>query len=85
MKSLDTDILLSTADDDCREHGAGMRLVNDALRSPASHELSIRPIDNWRRRLLPAAKTARAAYVGLGLAAASRLRVARSNAMTLCR
>jgi hypothetical protein len=39
----------------------------------------------FRRRLLPAATTAQAAYVGLGLEEASRLRVARSNAMTLCR
>jgi predicted nucleic acid-binding protein len=35
VKSLDTNILLYAADEDCREHDAAIRLVNDALRSPA--------------------------------------------------
>ena len=34
MKILDTNILLYAADEDCREHDAAIRLVNDALRSP---------------------------------------------------
>jgi predicted nucleic acid-binding protein len=40
MKSLDTNILLYAADQDCREHGAAIRLVNDALRSPAEWMLA---------------------------------------------
>ena len=35
MKSLDTNILLYAADEDCREHDAALGLVNEALRSPA--------------------------------------------------
>jgi len=35
MKCLDTNILLYAADEDCREHDAAIRLVNEALRSPA--------------------------------------------------
>jgi len=40
MKSLDTNILLYAADEDCREHDAAIRLVNDALRSPAEWMLA---------------------------------------------
>mgnify|MGYP001552067484 CR=1 FL=1 len=40
MKSLDTNILLYAADEDCREHEAAIRLVNDALREPAEWMLS---------------------------------------------
>lgn len=34
MKSLDTNILLYAADEECREHAAAIGLVNEALRSP---------------------------------------------------
>jgi predicted nucleic acid-binding protein len=34
MKSLDTNVLLYAADEDCREHAAAIKLVNDALQSP---------------------------------------------------
>ncbi len=34
MKSLDTNILLYAADEDCREHAAAMRLLDDALAAP---------------------------------------------------
>jgi len=34
-KSLDTDILLYAADENCCEHDAAIRVLNDALRSPA--------------------------------------------------
>jgi predicted nucleic acid-binding protein len=40
MKSLDTNILLYAADEDCHEHGAALGLLNDALRSPAEWMLS---------------------------------------------
>jgi len=40
MKSLDTNILLYAADEDCREHAAAIRLLNEALRSPAEWMLS---------------------------------------------
>jgi predicted nucleic acid-binding protein len=40
MKSLDTNILLYAADEDCREHDAAIRLLNDALGSPAEWMLS---------------------------------------------
>ena len=40
MKSLDTNILLYAADEDCREHEAAIALVNDALRSPDEWLLS---------------------------------------------
>ena len=40
MKSLDTNILLYAADEDCREHDAAIRLVNEALRSPADWMLA---------------------------------------------
>ncbi|MFM7293123.1 MAG: PIN domain-containing protein [Planctomycetia bacterium] len=40
MKSLDTNILLYAADEDCREHDAAIRLVTEALRSPAEWMLS---------------------------------------------
>ena len=40
MKSLDTNILLYAAAEDCREHDAAIRLVNDALRSPDEWLLS---------------------------------------------
>jgi predicted nucleic acid-binding protein len=40
MKSLDTNILLYAADEDCREHEAAIRLVNDALRSPTEWMLA---------------------------------------------
>jgi hypothetical protein len=40
MKSLDTNILLYAADEDCREHPAAIRLVNKALRSPADWMLA---------------------------------------------
>jgi predicted nucleic acid-binding protein len=40
MKSLDTNILLYAADEDCREHDSAIRLVNDALRSPADWMLA---------------------------------------------
>jgi predicted nucleic acid-binding protein len=40
MKSLDTNILLYAADEDCREHAAAIGLVNDALRSPADWMLA---------------------------------------------
>lgn len=40
MKSLGTNILLDAADEDCREHEAAIRLVNDALREPAEWMLS---------------------------------------------
>lgn len=40
MKSLDTNILLYAADEDCREHDAAIRLVNNALRSPAEWMLA---------------------------------------------
>jgi predicted nucleic acid-binding protein len=40
MKSIDTNILLYAADEDCREHDAAIRLVNDALRSPAEWMLA---------------------------------------------
>jgi predicted nucleic acid-binding protein len=40
MKSLDTNILLYAADEDCREHAAALELVNDALRSPADWMLA---------------------------------------------
>ena len=42
-KSLDTNILLCAADEDCREHDAALRLVNDALGSPAEWRLA----DGW--------------------------------------
>ena len=42
MKSLDTNILLYAADEDCREHDAAIRLVNDALGSPAEWMLADR-------------------------------------------
>jgi hypothetical protein len=41
MKSLDTNILLYAADEDCREHDAAIRLVNEALRSPADLDRDI--------------------------------------------
>lgn len=34
MKSLDTNILLYAADEDCREHEAALRLLNEALATP---------------------------------------------------
>lgn len=40
MKSLDTNILLYAADEDCVEHAAAIRLVTEALRSPAEWMLS---------------------------------------------
>ena len=40
MKSLDTNILLYAADADCREHEAAIRLVTEALHSPAEWMLS---------------------------------------------
>jgi predicted nucleic acid-binding protein len=40
MKSLDTNILLYAADEDCREHAAAIGFVNEALRSPADWLLS---------------------------------------------
>jgi len=40
MKSLDTNILLYAADEDCPEHDAAIRLVTEALRSPAEWMLS---------------------------------------------
>jgi predicted nucleic acid-binding protein len=40
MKSLDTNILLYAADQDCREHDAAIRLVNAALGSPTEWMLS---------------------------------------------
>ena len=40
MKSLDTNILLYAADEDCREHAAAIGLVNEALRAPADWLLS---------------------------------------------
>jgi len=40
MRSLDTNILLYAADEDCREHAAAIRLLNDALHSPADWMLS---------------------------------------------
>ena len=40
MKSLDTNILLYAADEDCREHAAALEVVNDALRSPADWMLA---------------------------------------------
>jgi uncharacterized protein len=40
MKSLDTNILLYAADQDCREHAAAIQLVNKALQSPAEWILS---------------------------------------------
>ncbi|MFM7184467.1 MAG: PIN domain-containing protein [Planctomycetota bacterium] len=40
MKSLDTNILLYAADEDCREHDPAIRLVNEALRSPAEWMLA---------------------------------------------
>jgi len=40
MKSLDTNILLYAADEDCREHDAAIRLVNDALGSPVEWMLA---------------------------------------------
>ncbi len=40
MKSLDTNILLYAADKDCREHEAAIRLMNEALRSPAEWMLA---------------------------------------------
>jgi hypothetical protein len=42
MESLDTNILLDAADEDCREHDAAIRLVNEALRSPADWMLADR-------------------------------------------
>lgn len=40
MKSLDTNISLYAADEDCAEHAAAIRLVTEALRSPAAWMLS---------------------------------------------
>lgn len=40
MKSLDTNILLYAADQDCREHNAAIRLVNAALGSPTEWMLA---------------------------------------------
>lgn len=40
VKSLDTNILLYAADEDCREHDAAISLLNDALRSPAEWMLA---------------------------------------------
>ena len=40
MKSLDTNILLYAADEDCREHEAAIRLVNQALDSPTEWMLA---------------------------------------------
>jgi predicted nucleic acid-binding protein len=40
MESLDTNILLYAPDEDCREHDAAIRLVNEALRSPADWMLA---------------------------------------------
>lgn len=40
MKSLDTNILLYAADEDCSEHHAALLLVNEALRSPADWMLA---------------------------------------------
>lgn len=40
MKSLDTNILLYAADEDCPEHDAAIRLVTEALHSPAEWMLS---------------------------------------------
>jgi predicted nucleic acid-binding protein len=40
MKSLDTNILLYAADEDCREHAAAIKFLNEALRSPAEWMLS---------------------------------------------
>ena len=40
MNSLDTNILLYAADEDCREHQAAIRLVNEALRAPDEWLLS---------------------------------------------
>ncbi len=34
MKSLDTNILLYAADEDCREHAAAMRILDEALAAP---------------------------------------------------
>jgi predicted nucleic acid-binding protein len=34
MKSLDTNILLYASDEDCREHGAALRVLDDALATP---------------------------------------------------
>jgi predicted nucleic acid-binding protein len=34
MKSLDTNILLYAADEDCSEHAAALRLLNEALAAP---------------------------------------------------
>jgi predicted nucleic acid-binding protein len=40
VKSLDTNVLLYAADEDCREHAAAIRLVNEALGSPAEWMLA---------------------------------------------
>jgi predicted nucleic acid-binding protein len=40
VKSLDTNILLYAADEDCREHAAAISLVNEALSAPAEWLLS---------------------------------------------
>jgi uncharacterized protein len=40
MKSLDTNILLYAADEDCHEHEAAIRLVNQALDSPTEWMLA---------------------------------------------
>jgi hypothetical protein len=41
IKSLDTNIFLYAADEDCREHDAAIRLVNETVRSPANLDRDI--------------------------------------------